>query len=278
MSKKENKTNNEEKMTFWEHVEVFRKVIFRCLAIWLLCAIAAFVFKDGVFRILFAPSKSDFILYDILCFISHKTNVEVLCPGYFEIDFINTQLASQFMTHLSVSLWLGVVAAMPYLIYQLYGFVSPALYDNEKRYSYYLIFCSVILFACGVLLNYFVIFPFSFRFLSTYQVSSEVVNQIALSSYISTFFMLSLMIGIIFEIPILAFFLAKLDLINAEIMRKYRKHAFVVICIIAAIITPTADIFTLMLVALPIAFLYELSIAIVKRTQKHNSKPMMDHK
>lgn len=278
MSKKENKTNNEEKMTFWEHVEVFRKVIFRCLAIWLLCAIAAFVFKDGVFRILFAPSKSDFILYDILCFISHKTNVEVLCPGYFEIDFINTQLASQFMTHLSVSLWLGVVAAMPYLIYQLYGFVSPALYDNEKRYSYYLIFCSVILFACGVLLNYFVIFPFSFRFLSTYQVSSEVVNQIALSSYISTFFMLSLMIGIIFEIPILAFFLAKLDLINAEIMRKYRKHAFVVICIIAAIITPTADIFTLMLVALPIAFLYELSITIVKRTQKHNNRPMMEHK
>ena len=174
------------------------------------------------------------------------------------------------MTHLSVSMWLGVVAAMPYLIYQLYGFVSPALYDNERRYSYYLIFCSVILFACGVLLNYFVIFPFSFRFLSTYQVSSEVVNQIALSSYISTFFMLSLMIGIIFEIPIMAYFLAKLDLISAEIMRKYRKHAFVVICIIAAIITPTADIFTLMLVALPIALLYELSIAIVKRVQKRS--------
>ena len=269
MTKKKNKTN-EEKMTFWEHVEVFRKVVFRCLAIWLLCAIAAFVFKDEVFSILFAPSKSDFILYDILCLISCKINVEVLCPGSFEIDFINTQLASQFMTHLSVSMWLGVVAAMPYLIYQLYGFVSPALYDNERRYSYYLIFCSVILFTCGVLLNYFVIFPFSFRFLSTYQVSSEVVNQIALSSYISTFFMLSLMIGIIFEIPIMAYFLAKLDLISAEIMRKYRKHAFVVICIIAAIITPTADIFTLMLVALPIALLYELSIAIVRRVQKRS--------
>ena len=269
MTKKKNKTN-EEKMTFWEHVEVFRKVVFRCLAIWLLCAITAFIFKDEVFSILFAPSKSDFILYDILCLISSKINVEVLCPRSFEIDFINTQLASQFMTHLSVSMWLGVVAAMPYLIYQLYGFVSPALYDNEKRYSYYLIFCSVILFACGVLLNYFVIFPFSFRFLSTYQVSSEVVNQIALSSYISTFFMLSLMIGIIFEIPIMAYFLAKLDLISAEIMRKYRKHAFVVICIIAAIITPTADIFTLMLVALPIALLYELSIAIVRKVQKRS--------
>ena len=270
MTKKKNKTNNEEKMTFWEHVEVFRKVVFRCLGIWLLCAIAAFVFKDEVFSILFAPSKSDFILYDVLCLISSKINIEVLCPGSFEIDFINTQLASQFMTHLSVSMWLGVVAAMPYLIYQLYGFVSPALYDNERRYSYYLIFCSVILFACGVLLNYFVIFPFSFRFLSTYQVSSEVVNQIALSSYISTFFMLSLMIGIIFEIPIMAYFLAKLDLISAEIMRKYRKHAFVVICIIAAIITPTADIFTLMLVALPIALLYELSIAIVRRVQRRS--------
>lgn len=269
MTKKKNKTN-EEKMIFWEHVEVFRKVVFRCLAIWLLCAIAAFVFKDEVFSILFAPSKSDFILYDILCLILSKINVEALCPGSFEINFINTQLASQFMTHLSVSMWLGVVAAMPYLIYQLYGFVSPALYDNERRYSYYLIFCSVILFACGVLLNYFVIFPFSFRFLSTYQVSSEVVNQIALSSYISTFFMLFLMIGIIFEIPIMAYFIAKLDLISAEIMRKYRKHAFVVICIIAAIIIPTADIFTLMLVALPIALLYELSIAIVRRVQRRS--------
>lgn len=106
-------------------------------------------FKDEVFSILFAPSKSDFILYDILCLISSKINVEALCPGSFEIDFINTQLASQFMTHLSVSMWLGVVAAMPYLIYQLYGFVSPALYDNERRYSYYLIFCSVILYQHG---------------------------------------------------------------------------------------------------------------------------------
>ena len=112
MTKKKNKTN-EEKMTFWEHVEVFRKVVFRCLAIWLLCAIAAFVFKDEVFSILFAPSKSDFILYDILYLISSKINVEVLCPGSFEIDFINTQLASQFMTHLSVSMWLGATLNPP---------------------------------------------------------------------------------------------------------------------------------------------------------------------
>ena len=126
----------------------------------------------------------------------------------------------------------------------------------------------VLLFALGVLLNYFVIFPFSFRFLSTYQVNEAVVNQIALSSYIDTFLMLSLLLGILFEIPILAYFLAKLGIIEASMLRHYRKHAFVVICIIAAIITPTADVFTLLLVTLPIYLLYEVSILIVRKTNR----------
>ncbi len=129
-----------------------------------------------------------------------------------------------------------------------------------------LIFCGVVLFAMGVLLNYSLIFPLAFRFLSTYQVQDIVVNQIALKSYISTFLMLSLMMGILFEIPIVAYFLAKLGFINDEILRTYRKHAFIVICIIAAVITPTADIFTLLLVTCPIMLLYETSILIVGRT------------
>ena len=129
-----------------------------------------------------------------------------------------------------------------------------------------LIFCGVVLFAMGVLLNYSLIFPLAFRFLSTYQVQDIVVNQIALKSYISTFLMLSLMIGILFEIPIVAYFLAKLGFINDEILRTYRKHAFIVICIIAAVITPTADIFTLLLVTCPIMLLYEASILLVGRT------------
>lgn len=129
-----------------------------------------------------------------------------------------------------------------------------------------LIFCGVVLFAMGVLLNYSLIFPLAFRFLSTYQVQDIVVNQIALKSYISTFLMLSLMMGILFEIPIVAYFLAKLGFINDEILITYRKHAFIVICIIAAVITPTADIFTLLLVTCPIMLLYEASILLVGRT------------
>ncbi len=255
-------------MTFWEHVDVFRKILFRCLGVWAVCSIVVFCFKEPVFKIIFAPSKSDFVLYRLLCRLSDVLGLDALCLEPFEANFINTQLASQFMMHLSASLWIGLVIAMPYLIYQLYSFVSPALYANERRYSFVLIFNSFILFTIGVLLNYFVIFPFSFRFLSTYQVDSVVVNQIALSSYMSTLLMLSLLMGLVFEIPILAYFLAKLGLIDADMLRKYRKHSFVVICILAAIITPTADIFTLLLVACPIALLYELSIRVVKKVAK----------
>lgn len=253
-------------MTFWEHIEVFRKVLFRCIGVWAFFAVAAFFFKDWLFDFIFAPSKSDFILYRGLCRLSESIGIEALCPNDFDAQFINTELASQFMTHLRVALWTGVVAACPYLIVQLYGFVSPALYEQEKSYSVSLIFFGILLFALGVMLNYFVIFPFSFRFLSTYQVQEQVVNQIALSSYIDTFLMLSLLIGILFELPIVAYFLAKLGIIDSAMLKQYRRHAIVVICIVAAVITPTADIFTLLLVTLPIYLLYEASIVIVKHT------------
>ncbi len=255
-------------MTFWEHVEVFRKVIICCIGVWAACSLVAFCFKDWLFDALFYPSQSDFILYRGMCKLSELTGIDRLCPGEFTAQFINTELASQFMTHLKVALWTGVIMAFPYLIYQLYGFISPALYEQEKKYSVMLIGFGILLFAIGVLLNYFIIFPFSFRFLSTYQVQEAVVNQIALSSYINTFLLLSLLLGILFEIPILAYFLAKLGIVDASMLRKYRKHALVVILIIAAVITPTADIFTLLLVTLPIYLLYELSILIVKNTYK----------
>ena len=264
--------NNEQKMTFWEHVEVFRKVIFRCLAVWAICAVGAFCFKDTLFGVLFAPSRSDFVLYRGLCWLANKTGWASLCPGDFQTQFINTELASQFMTHLEVALIFGCVVACPYLIIQLYGFIAPALYQQEKRYSVLLITFGVLLFVVGVLLNYFIIFPFAFRFLSTYQVQEAVVNQIALKSYISTLLVLSLLMGILFEIPIVAYFLAKLELIDAPMLRQYRKHAFVVLCIIAAIITPTADVFTLLLVTVPLYFLYELSILVVKHVNRTNGQ------
>ena len=260
-------SNNEGKMTFWEHIEVFRKVLFRCLVVWLVCAIAAFCFKDALFSVLFAPSQSDFVLYRGMCWLAERLSMPSLCPGDCSIEFINIELASQFTTHLQVAVIMGVLVAFPYLIIQLYGFVAPALYTQEKKYSILLIFFGVLLFALGVLLNYFVIFPFAFRFLSTYQVQEMVVNQIALKSYISTLLVLSLLLGILFEIPIVAYFLAKLGLIDKTLLKQYRKHAIVVLAILAAFITPTADIFTLLLVTVPLYLLYELSIHIVARVR-----------
>ncbi|MBP3353149.1 MAG: twin-arginine translocase subunit TatC [Bacteroidales bacterium] len=260
-------TNNNE-MTFWEHVDVLRKIIFRCLFVWLSCSIGAFIFKEELFKLLFAPSQDSFILYKTLCWLSEYFNIKQICPDNFEVNFISTQLASQFMIHLKVSMCIGAIIALPFLIYQLYCFISPALYKSEKRYSHVLIFSSVLLFSLGVVLNYFLIFPLSFRFLGTYQVSELVVNQITLNSYISTFLILSLLLGIVFEIPILAYFMAKLGVIDSLILKKYRKHAIIVICIISAIITPTADIVTLCLVSLPIWLLYEISIYIVKKVAR----------
>ena len=243
-----------------------------CLGVWMLCSIVAFCFKEVLFKVLFAPAQSDFVLYRAMCRLSELLRVSSLCPGEFSAQFINIELASQFMTHLSVALWAGLLLAFPYLVYELYAFVAPGLYEQEKHYSALFIGFGTILFVLGVLLNYFIIFPFSFRFLSTYQVEASVVNQISLSSYINTFLLLSLLMGLLFEIPILSFLLAKIGLIDADMLKTYRKHAFVLICIVAAVITPTGDVFTLMLVTLPIYLLYELSIIIVKLSCQEKKK------
>ncbi|MBQ0090569.1 MAG: twin-arginine translocase subunit TatC [Prevotellaceae bacterium] len=256
--------SNDVKMTFWEHVEVFRKGFIKCIIVWVVCSIAAFCFKDLLFSILFAPSQSDFILYRGMCRLAEWIGVSSLCPNDFEVQFINIELASQFMIHLEVALIVGLFIAIPYLITQLFGFVAPALYEHEKKYSFLLVFWGLLLFFLGVALNYFIVFPFAFRFLSTYQVQELVINQIALKSYISTLLVLSLLLGILFEIPIIAYFLGKLGVITAETLKQYRKHAFVVLCILAAIITPTADIFTLLLVTVPLYLLFEVSIKVLK--------------
>ncbi|MDR2684498.1 MAG: twin-arginine translocase subunit TatC [Prevotellaceae bacterium] len=250
--------------TFWEHLDEFRKVIFRSLAVVAIFAAAAFLCKNLLFGVVFAPSKSDFITFRLLCFAGKIFSLD-LCFAPLETQLISTQLSAQFMIHLSMSFYFGFIAAFPYIVYQLFRFVSPALYDNERRYSAHVIISSGLLFLLGVLLNYFIIFPLSFRFLATYQVTETVVNMFSISSYINTFTMLSLMLGLMTELPIIAWILDKLGLISADLMKKYRRHIAVVIMILAAIITPTADIFTLLLVFTPIYLLYEVSILIVKK-------------
>ncbi|MBQ8055961.1 MAG: twin-arginine translocase subunit TatC, partial [Paludibacteraceae bacterium] len=161
----------------------------------------------------------------------------------------------------------GVLLASPYILYVLFGFISPALYDNERRYSVRLILSAYLMFFVGLAVNYLVMFPFTVRFLGTYQISETIDNMLTVSSYMDTLLMMSMTFGLIFEIPVLSWLLAKFGLIKAEWMRRFRRHAIVAILVVAAIITPTADMFTLVVVSLPIWLLYELSILIVKYTK-----------
>lgn len=228
-------------MTFWEHLDELRSVLIKSLVAWLVASIAVFYFKKPLFDLIFRPLKQG-------------------------QQLINIDVTAQFFTHVQVALCVGFVVALPLIVAWLYGFVAPALYRNEKRYSVIFVLSSLILFAAGVALNYFLIFPLSFHMLSTYQVSDIVVNQISLTSYISLLLVLSIFLGLMFEIPVLTWLLAKLGILRREHLKRYRGHVFVTILIIAAVITPTGDPFTLLLVTLPIYLLYELSILIIPAT------------
>lgn len=262
------KTNDASNMTFWDHVDELRKVLFRIIIVTGVLMLAAFCFKDELFSIILAPKENDFIVYQWFDRIGNALHIPGLSVPDFHIQLINTKLSGQFLTHMSVSLYASIVLASPYILYQLFRFVSPALYANERRYSLRVVMWGYILFLLGVLFSYFLVFPFTFRFLALYQVSAEVENAILLSSYIDTLTMLSLMLGITFEIPILAWLFAKLGFLTSTFMRTYRKHAIIIALVISAIITPTSDAITLILVAAPMSLLYEASIFIVKRTNK----------
>jgi sec-independent protein translocase protein TatC len=241
-----------EGLTFWDHLDELRSVIIRILVITVLAAIVAFCLKDELFAIVLAPRTSDFITYRLM-------GVEP-----FSIHLMNTGLTEQFMIHMKTSFYVGMLVASPYIIYQLFRFVSPALYDNERKYATALVASGYLMFMLGTALNYLLIFPLTVRFLGTYQVSPDVANMLTLQSYMDTLIMMSLVMGIVFELPVVSWLLGKMGLVNRRIMRTWRKHAVVAILIVSAIITPTTDAFTLFVVALPIWLLYELSILIVK--------------
>lgn len=216
-----------------------------------LLAIFAFIFKDEVFFVIFAPKSPDFL------------------PTIFsetpDIQLINTELTRQFVVHMMVSFYVGLIVAAPYIIFELYRFIAPALYENERRYSTPLVISSYLMFMLGVLFSYFILFPITFRFLANYQVDTDVANLISLESYIDTLTFLSLAMGIVFEIPILSWLLGRLGILHREQMQQYRRHAIVAILLIAAIITPTSDAITLAIVSLPMYLLYEVSILLVPR-------------
>ena len=238
-------------MTFWDHLDELRSVIIRALLVTVVAAAVAFCLKEELFAVVLAPRTSDFITFRLM-------GVEP-----FSIHLMNTGLTEQFMIHLRTAMYAGLLVASPYIIYLLFRFVSPALYDNERKYATALVSSGYLMFMLGTLLNYFLIFPLTVKFLGTYQVSDDVANMLTLQSYMDTLLMMSLVMGIVFELPVVSWLLGRMGLINARMMRTWRKHAIVAILIVAAIITPTTDAFTLFIVALPIWLLYEASIIIV---------------
>lgn len=253
-------------MTFGGHLEVFRRMLFRIIGVTAIIAAIVFYFKNFTWKILLAPSEWNFITYRWLEKVMNDIGISFHFQE-FHVNMIATDLSSQFMTHITTAIYLGLLGASPYILFELFRFIAPALYENEKKYSVRVAIIIYLLFLVGVLMSYFVLFPISFRFLGTYSVSSKVVSNITLSSYVSTFVSLTLIMGLVFQLPIVAFFLAKMGVIRAEILARYRKHALIIIMLVAAIITPP-DIMTLILVTIPLYMLYEVSIIIAKRVER----------
>ncbi len=253
---------NEELMSFWDHLEVLRGTIWKIVLASIVCGVVAFFFKDEIFAVILAPKDNHFITYRLFdrlgSWIPGNEGVDA-----FSVSLVNTGLAGQFAIHMKVALYAGFAVASPYTLYLLLRFITPALYENERHYTCRLVTGGYVMFVLGMLLNYFLIFPFTFRFLGTYQVNAEVANMITLESYMDTLLMLSLMMGILFELPMVCWLLGKMGILTKDFMRHYRRHAIVTVLIIAAVITPTSDVFTLTLVSLPIWLLYEASILFV---------------
>lgn len=260
------KTANNSQLTFWDHLDQLRGSLFRILAAVVALGFVAFAFKEPLFNVLLAPKNSSFLTYRLL------ERVVGVAGGDFKVEMINTGLAQQFMVHLKAAFAVGFLVASPYILHVLYSFVSPALYRSERRVAVRLVGGGYVMFMMGVALNYFLIFPLTFRFLGTYQVSADVPNLISLDSYMSTLLMLSLAMGLMFELPVLSWLLARMGFVSAGFMRRYRRHAVVAILVVAAVITPTADVFTLSVVSLPIYLLYELGIVIAARAEKHRAQ------
>lgn len=260
-------------MSFLDHLEDLRWHLLRSVIAILLAGVAAFVAKDFVFDVLlFGPKNNDFLTYRLLCQVSNFLGFDdSFCISELPFRIQSRTMAGQFSAHVWTSITLGFVIAFPYVIYQFWKFISPGLYTYERKTASGFIGVSSLLFFMGVLFGYYVVTPLSVRFLGTYTVSSEVFNDFDLSSYTALIRASVLASGLIFELPILIYFLTKVGLVTPELMRKYRKISLVLVMFLSAVITPP-DVASQIIVAIPVLILYELSIFISKRVIKNMAK------
>lgn len=271
MSKRSKKLAEDGEISFLDHLEELRWHLIRSTVAVLIFAVVAFIMKDFIFdTILFGPKNSDFPTYKLLCRASQAMGLDSFC-GDLPFTIQSREMGGQFSVHIWTAITAGIIMAFPYIIFEVWKFIAPGLKEKERKNSRGFIFVSSFLFFIGVLFGYYVITPLSINFLGTYQVSAEVKNQFDIDSYISLVRSSVLAAGIVFQLPIIMYFLTKIGLVTPEILRKYRKMSLVVVLIISAVITPP-DIMSQVIVAVPILILYEVSIYISKIVVKRQKK------
>jgi len=266
-----NTKNNKPKekvMTFWDHLDELRWHIMRSLIAVVVLAIVAFINREIIFDyIILAPSSSEFVTNRALCRIGEWLSVSALCIKDMKLQIINIKMSGQFLTHMYISIVAGFILAFPYVLWEIWRFIKPAMKESEQKYSSGGVFISSVLFLMGILFSYFIIVPLTVNFLGTYQVSDSVYNQISLTSYINTVVSVTFSVGLVFELPILVYFLTKIGVLTPDFMRNNRKYMYVIMLILAAVITPP-DMFSQILVVLPLIILYEFSIGVSNRVYK----------
>lgn len=264
---KETPKANPNEMSFFEHIEELRWHLFRAVISILVVTVIVFLLKNFVFQeVILGPTSPDFITYQLFC-----EYLPSICFYPQPLQVITRDIQEQFLSHIKVSLWLGFIVSFPYVLFEVWRFIKPGLYKKEIQAARGMVFICSFLFLSGVSFGYFIITPIAITFLSTYSVSPDIANTTTLNALVNSITMFTIPVGLIFETPIVLYFLAKIGLVSSDFLMQYRKHAIVVIIIVAAIITPGPDVFSQMLVAIPLYLLYEVSIIVVKRIDKERA-------
>ncbi len=268
MARNKVEDSNEKEMSFWEHLEELRMHIVRSTAAIVVLAVVAFLNRRIVFdEIILGPSRADFLTNRFFCYVGKSFSIDGLCMDNLDIQIININMSGQFMMHMYISFITGVVLAFPFVLNEIWRFVRPGLKQSESKASSKAVMISSLLFFIGVLFGYYVIVPLTVNFFGTYQVSESVLNQISLNSYISTVVSTTFAVGIVFEMPLIIYFLTKIGIVSPAFLKRNRKYTLVILLIISAIITPP-DVFSQILVCIPLMGLYELSIFASERITK----------
>ncbi|MDR0732876.1 MAG: twin-arginine translocase subunit TatC [Dysgonamonadaceae bacterium] len=267
-----------QEMSFWDHLEELRWTLFRIVIVLFIFAIGGFVIMPQFFdNIIMAPAKADFFLYQWMCRLSRSMpGLPDFCDDHFSINMINIDLTAPFFRHLSTSFWLALILICPYILFEIWRFVSPALYKHEKNNVRWVFLFGSLMFFAGCLVGYGLIFPMTLRFLYSYTLSDVIRNTVSLDSYMDNFLILVFVMGLIFEMPLISWLLSQIGILKKSFFKTYRRHAVVALLMLAAVITPTGDPFTLSLVFIPLYALYELSILLVKADPKEEEEVSLD--